>query len=101
MTITIELTREQEVYVTAIARERGVAVQDIVAQLIEAQLIAAAQMAASQVAADQRRLHALLQYLFKGSDALERRPGSPANEGSASHVAEAIREKYRAQGLRV
>lgn len=38
MTITIELADKQEAYVTAIARQRGMAVHDVVAQMIDAHI---------------------------------------------------------------
>ena len=114
MTITIELTQEQEAYVTAVARQRGVAVRDLVAQMIDTHLSLSGQPRSvdadqdnhqspslSADDEDQHRLHALLQNLLSRSDALARQPGGLSAGASESPVAEAIREKYRAQGLRV
>ncbi len=114
MTITIELTREQEAYVIAVARQRGVAVGDLVAQMIDTHISSTVQPRSvdvdqdnhqsASVSADdenQHRLHTLLQDLLSRSDALERQPGRLSAVASESPVAEAIREKYRAQGLQV
>lgn len=114
MTITIELTEQQEAYITAMARQRGLAVRDIVAQMIDAHIdagnrpmpIGAGQGNRRSAPfttddASQRRLHALIQDLFARSDAVERRPGEPSVGALESSVEEAIRAKYRAQGLHV
>ena len=114
MTITIELTQEQEAYVTAVARQRGVGVRDLVAQMIDAHLSLSGQsmsgdadqdtQQSTSLSADdedQRRLHALLQDLLAHSDALARQAGGLSEGASESPVAEAIRAKYRAQGLQV
>jgi hypothetical protein len=114
MTITIELTQEQESYVVAIARQRGMTVRDLVAQMIDAhigpdvqpRMIDADQdnhLSTSLSADDetQHRLQTLLQDLLARSDAVERQSGRPSAGASESPVAEAIQEKYRAQGLQV
>ncbi len=114
MTITIELTGEQEAYVTAVARQRGVAVRDLVAQMIDTHISPSVQPRSVDVDQDnhqsaslsvydenQHRLHTLLLGLLSRSDALERQPGRLSAGVSESPVAEVIREKYRAQGLRV
>lgn len=115
MTIMIELTPEQEASVAAIANERGVSIQQDVGQMVVAQLSVALGGATPPAAArfatppatlpaiddEQHHLHDLLQGLFDGSDALERRPGALAAEPSKARVHDAIVEKYRAQGLQV
>ena len=85
MTITIELTQEQEAYVTAAARQRGVAVRDLVAQMIDTHISPNVQTRSVDVDQDnhqsaslsaddenQQRLHTLLQGLLSHSDAVER-----------------------------
>lgn len=97
MIVTIELTEEQEAFVTAMARRRGVTVRDVVAQLIDARIGVGVQSTPPSIATDQGRLHTLLHGLLARSDTVERQPSALA----AGSAAEAAREKYSAQGLRV
>lgn len=112
MTITIELSQEQEAHITALARQRGLSVQELVAQMLTAQIgtdslatgstdTATLPGVATADEETQRRLHATLRNLLAHSDALERQPGVPGSDAPAASVAEAIRKKYRRQGLQV